>query len=205
MLISRENSERRLNNSMNLMNRPTLEYKRSSAMSLFVRPSSVSTPNGNDRNELMVPPRDEPEEIEETSVPSSLSLALAKITQRVDSLNQTSSALESERKELIDPASPIDNPIDNLLDSADSKIELASAHNKAITLMGKAIEQLEEKLPYIKGEKLPSVIASLGKVVTDIRREQNDRNERNKDEITVIHFYCPEPRQMETFDVIEVS
>lgn len=199
MLINNENAERRLKNPLNLINRERSERK-TNAMSLFIRPSVSEEKKTNIKieNKLMVPPRVESEEIVENSISSSLSLALEKVTHNPTLINPTPAPVESEN---------IPSPIDNLINNADSTIELASAHNKAITLMGKAMGKLEKKLDedVVPAKMLPSIISGLGKVVTDIRKEQNDRNNRDKNETTIIHFYCPEQRKVNEYEVIDVG
>jgi Sec-independent protein translocase protein TatA len=57
----------------------------------------------------------------------------------------------------------------------------------------------------MKADRIPGLVASLGKVITDIRKEQSERNKSSINENVHYHFYCPEPKKLEQYEVIEVG
>ncbi len=117
--------------------------------------------------------------------------------------------ISETNQELVPPSAPArESPqvptIDNLLENADTKIKLAQVHDLALTTLHSAITTMSIKLDDVKPEKLPAVIAAMGKTVNDIRREQNEAV-RNKDGNRVnIIFYTPEQRKLTDYAVIDV-
>lgn len=94
----------------------------------------------------------------------------------------------------------------DVVDDADTKIKLALAHDNALKLTNKAIETLTNKLDDVSADKIPSVISAANKVVESIRKEriEKDKNYRN-DQHVHHHFYMPEQRKIEEYEVIEVT
>lgn len=104
------------------------------------------------------------------------------------------------------PVIPSDKPTtDNLISDADAKIQLANAHDNAIGLLNNSIEMLKLKLDNVDAEKLPGVINAASKVVASIRAERNELQKTNRGQDVHLHFYCPEQKTMDAYEVIEVT
>lgn len=95
--------------------------------------------------------------------------------------------------------------IDKLIDNADAQIKLATAHDKGLKLLNTAIEHLSAKLDDVKAEKLPGVITAASKVVSEIRRERNEANKNGNGQQVHHHFYLPEQKKLEDYDIIDVA
>lgn len=189
MIINSADAERRINNPLNLMMKiKSGELGRSarkSPMDLFIKPS-----DNNDQLESH-------EDTKEIHPEEAIAVIPSFSSPFGDSPAEDSSGIS------------IDQPIkaDDLLLDADVDIELAKAHNKALSLMGTAMRTLENKLDGVKADKLPTVITSLGKVVSDIRRERVEREKANERPGANVHyhFYCPTQRKVDEYEVIEVA
>ncbi len=98
------------------------------------------------------------------------------------------------------------NPsIDDLINNVDQRLQIATAHDNAVALMDTAIKELTLRLPEIKADKLPSVITAASRMVTDIRREKLESDKVNANRNVHHHFYIPEQRKIEHYDVIDVG
>lgn len=94
---------------------------------------------------------------------------------------------------------------DELVSEGDAKIKLALAHDRALEVMTRAISVAGLKLDDIKADKLPGVIVAMSKVVGSIRQERIERDKVNKGNDVHLHFYCPEQKKIEQYQVIEVT
>lgn len=106
----------------------------------------------------------------------------------------------TERAELT-PSHP---PIEELIENSDTQIRLAHAHDKALELLNRSVEQLSMKLDDVKADKLPGVITAASKVVDNIRRERNEAVKSGKDREVHYHFYTPQQRKVSDYEVIDV-
>jgi hypothetical protein len=178
MLINNDEAEKRLSNPMNLMNRMNSlsgAERKKNAMSLFVPSFSKEE----QKKDLVSDSKQEPAEFNPFTKPAVI------IPEIVN-----------------DEASPSS---EDLIDDVDTKIALQTAHDTSIKLLNDAVSMLALKLDNVKADKLPSVIASASKVVESIRKERTERNKDGKDKTTHLHFYCPEPRKIESYEIVEVA
>ncbi|MGI0021245.1 MAG: hypothetical protein ACRD9Q_00140 [Nitrososphaeraceae archaeon] len=186
MLIRENDIERRLNNPLNLINqmKSGLSNTRKNAMSLFIPPSV-----DNDVNSIKVI---NPYKKTEEKTPDFAGTSQTPAQQSSDSLKESI-------QESTNPTS------EDLIGDVDSRINLATAHDNAIKLLNDSITHLNDNIGSVKKDKLPSVIAAASKVITEIRKERLERDKNNKDINVHHHFYCPEPRKIESYEVIEVE
>lgn len=95
--------------------------------------------------------------------------------------------------------------IDSLIDKPEDQIKLANAHNKALTIMNKAIDELDTRITEVKADKLPAIITAAQKVVESIRKERNESKRNREGNGVNFHFYIPEQRKISDYEVIEVN
>mgnify|MGYP001582262192 CR=1 FL=1 len=195
MLISNNEAERRLNNPLNLITkmREGLRPKQRSAMDLFIRREEQASPNELKSQSGLVSQVPPPEsKSEQLSIPPPAFNPFQESQEQVEvSIDSASVAIPS---------------VGDLMGDIDADIALANTHNKALKLMSTAMDTLERKVEAVKADKLPAVISSLGKVVTDIRRERTEREKNGRGVETVhYHFYCPTQRKVDEYKVIEVA
>lgn len=96
-------------------------------------------------------------------------------------------------------------PVDELIEGVDNKVDLALAHDRALKTLNEAIELTRSKMDDIKADKLPSVVTAMSKVVDGISRARLEQQKINKGTEVHHHFYMPEQRKIETYDVVEVG
>lgn len=198
MLISENEAERRLNNPLNLITkmRDGLRPKQRSAMDLFIRP--VCAESLSNSNEL----KSQSGLVSQVPPPESKSEQLSIPPPAFNPFPESQEQVEVS----IDSASVVIPSVGDLMGDIDADIALANTHNKALKLMSTAMDTLERKVEAVKADKLPAVISSLGKVVTDIRRERTEREKNGRGVETVhYHFYCPNQRKIDEYKVIEVA
>lgn len=181
MLIDQEECEKRLNNPLNLMNkmRNGFNVGKKNAMDLFVRSKEAVEV-----------------EIEKKSV-----------IPFKNPFQQSSLVVSSIPS--IPSISTTENPkAEDLIDDSDSKIKLALAHDSALELLTTGLERLNNgmKSGNIEEKKIPAILTATSKIITDIRKERLEREKNNKGDANVhYHFYCPEQRKIDTYEVIEVT
>jgi hypothetical protein len=95
--------------------------------------------------------------------------------------------------------------IDDLIENSDSTIKLATAHNKALEVLNSAINEISIKLPEIKADKLPDVVRTASKVVSDIRKERAEAQKARGNNSVHFHFYTPQQKQISDYEVIDVG
>ena len=184
MLIDENEASKRLNNPLNLINRMKSgmlsNNKKNDAMSLFVKVKEESVVLPSDRVEIH-------------SFSSPLSPIQRSLPVVIPATNETTESSPSS---------------DDLIKDSESRIKLAVVEGSAIDLLTTSLVALKRKVDSgdIKTSSIPSVISASSKVITEIRKERLER-EKNKSETESVHyhFYCPEPRKIETYDVIEVG
>lgn len=111
-----------------------------------------------------------------------------------------------ESKKLVLPEIPSSSPtLDNLIPNNQEQVKLNLAHDKALSILNSAMEELELRLSEVKAEKLPSVITATSKVVEGIRRERLEASKNNKDREVHYHFYTPEQKKVSQYDIIDVT
>ena len=108
------------------------------------------------------------------------------------------------------PANPInleDQPatLDSLIQNHEAQIQLGLAHNNSIDLLNRSIGLLSAKLDDVKADRLPAVISTASKVVESIRRERAESAKNNREREVHYHFYTPQQKKIEDFEVIEVQ
>jgi hypothetical protein len=183
MIINESDFEKRIKNPLNLLNKErNIDPDKKNAMSLFIKPAvvkKIETPK-------FVPSFPRPVENKATE-------------ESIDDEKQ-SSALSHVPSVAVNEIRA-----DDILRDVDANIKLAQVHGKALDLMQGAMGILETKMPGMKADRIPGLVASLGKVITDIRKEQSERNKSSINENVHYHFYCPEPKKLEQYEVIEVG
>lgn len=188
MLVNDKDALARVNSPLNLLNKLRERSNNASkAMSLFV-PSAVKTGNN---NEPAVPTINNPFHKDSPSESSN------------NPFHKPSDSSNSNDSAAVKTAENVN--VETLLDGAESKIKLAHAHNNALELMNSAIDQLKIQVGDVKPEKLPSVIAAASKVVEGIRKERNEAAKSAGNRSVHLHFYTPQQRKLEEYNVIDVG
>lgn len=95
--------------------------------------------------------------------------------------------------------------LDTILADNESQIKLGLAHDKALSLLVNSVGVLESKLSEVSVSKLPQAILAASKVVESIRRERTEASKNNKDREVHYHFYTPDQKKMESYEVIDVT
>ena len=182
MLINETEIEKRLNNPMNLINRMKSglngNNSRKNAMSLFINPNRSI-----EKLDKQSPVLPAPASFNPFTKPATASATVIPEKPKTGELVSTS----------------------ELVANADGKIELALAHDDALKLLSESVKMMRTKLDDIKPDKLPTVIASAGRIVESIRKERAEASKSSKDLNVHHHFYMPEQRTMESYEVIEVN
>lgn len=181
MLIKDDDVSKRLNNPLNLINRMRvgLTPPKRNAMDLFTRKDGgVPANNPSVSNGVT----NGNSSLPATVIPASVVTTGNKATEQT-------------------PSS------DDIIDDADGKIKLATAHNKALDLLNTSLDKLHSKVTndQVKASSIPSIVASASKVITDIRKERVEREKNKPNENVHYHFYCPTQRKVEEYEVIEVN
>ena len=187
MIVKDEDAIRRLSSPMNLINRlaATKGSSKNSAMSLF---------GIGKREKVDIQTEDRINN---------------KIDKQVESVRvsfnpfQSSNSQSSQVPELIrETSSPI---LDNILKDNESQIKLGLAHDRALDLLNLSTEMLLAKLDDVSASKLPAVISAASKTVEGIRRERNESAKNNKDREVHYHFYTPEQKKLDSYEIIDVT
>ena len=185
MIIKDKDAAARLNSPMNLVNRlKNLSSSRKDAMGLF----------GVNRHKTEIPP------IRESG---------RKELETIELFNPFQPKESSQVPATVPPISNLPEQsttsLDNILENHESQIKLGLAHDNALSLLNNSIKQLAEKLDDVRADRLPSVIAAASRTVESIRKERNEQLKNNKDTEVHYHFYTPEQRKIETYEVIDVA
>lgn len=194
MLIKDSEAVQRLDSPLNLLNK-LKDRKNSKAMSLFV-------PRKNEINSV--------ESGQNSSNP------LRKVSPAVPSFNPFADRVNISLPETpVQAAEPTAESntnsadesvkIEDLLDGADNKIHLATAHNEALSVLNSALTELKLKITEVNPGRLPSVIAAASKVVEGIRRERNESAKNGGNKSVHYHFYTPHQKNVSDYEVIEVN
>lgn len=180
MLINEEELNRRLNNPLNLINsmKNGVNGKKNSALSIFIKPSVE------EENTFKSPFQQK-----DADSQSSVALIPTAVTP-AESINSRNDQSPST---------------DDLIDDADGAIKLAQVHNNSLEVMGLAVGRLKDNINNVNVKQLPSIVSGLSKVVTDIRKERSERDRERTNETVHYHFYCPEQKKIEQFEVIDVG
>lgn len=225
MLISESELAARLNSPLNLLNRQGSKESRNRAMSLFgIGENSGNSGRTEEIKQTEAKSEDSEKDLSNAPAPKlnptfvnpfsskeddsdtvdsaeSLALALKRATSRKE---------PEESKELSSSSGDLDHTqqsptIDDLLDNSDGKIKLATVYNGALALMKDTIQELQVRVPELKADKLPAILAAASKVVTDIRRERIEANKSKGDREVHYHFYTPERKKLSDYEVIDVE
>jgi hypothetical protein len=94
--------------------------------------------------------------------------------------------------------------LDAILSNSDTQIKLGLAHDNAVKLLNDSLGLLSAKLDDVKADKLPATIMAASKVVESIRKERIEAS-RDRDREVHYHFYTPQQKKMEEFEVIDVT
>jgi hypothetical protein len=103
------------------------------------------------------------------------------------------------------PSKPAEPNLDTILANNESQIKLGLAHDKSLSLLAKAVDMLDAKLDDVSASKLPQTIIAASKVVESIRKERLESLKNSKDREVHYHFYTPDQKVLENYEVIEVS
>ncbi len=98
-----------------------------------------------------------------------------------------------------------DITLETILENHESQIKLGLAHDSALKLLGNSISQLSAKLDDVKADKLPAAIIAASKVVESIRKERLAVKSSGSEREVHYHFYTPEQKTIEQYEVIEVT
>lgn len=209
MIYSDKDIVERLNAPNNLMNRlrERSTNPRNSAMGLFgINKSSGNSDfagfanNADDAKDIKIS-REATEPEPSFNKPFN---PFAKTTPAPITPTESKEASSSESKALV-PAAPQAVSIDDLVDNAEGKIQLADAYNESLGTLVDSVKLMRMKLDDIKPDKLPSVIAATSRVVESIRRERSDAAKNNRNQSVHLHFYTPERKKMTDYEVIDVA
>lgn len=173
MIINDKDAEKRLNSPMNLINR-------------LKNACGGSSTRKNDAMKLF-------------GVNKKTELVPAKQFNPFEAYKKASEPLV-ESPEEIKPSEEIDT--DTILADPKTKIKLSLAHDKALDLLNRAVDELSNKISEVSPSKLPSVISAASKTVESIRRERLDANKNNKDKDVHFHFYTPERKKLTDYEVV---
>lgn len=177
MLINEEELNRRLNNPLNLINSMRNgNGKKRDSLSLFIKPSVE------EKFQSPFQQKDADSQSSVALIPTAMTPA--------ESINSSNSQTPST---------------DDLIDDADGAIKLAQVHNESLEVMGLAVNRLKDNIQNVNVKQLPSIVSGLSKVVTDIRKERSERDKERSTETVHYHFYCPEQKKLEQFEVIDVG
>lgn len=95
--------------------------------------------------------------------------------------------------------------IDNLIANATEQIETASIEKKAVKILESALDELTIRLPDIRADKLPAIITSTSKMISDMRRDAVESVNKKRDANVHLHFYAPEQKKLADYDFIDVG
>lgn len=189
MIISDKEAAARLDSPINLINKlrkNELNNNRKNAMSLFI----PATQKPDKPRAFLNPFNSNTDKQVESTLAATSSSNLIPVTTPAP---QSATNPQPEIK------------VDSILENADSQIKLATAHDKALQLLNKSIDQLTIELDNVKADKLPSVISATSKVVESIRKERNEAAKLGKDREVHYHFYTPQTKRVEDYQVIDVQ
>lgn len=191
MIVKDEDAIKRLASPMNLINKLRAANgngnKKNNAMSLFgigKKPLETSL------------------EIREQVKISFNPFGSSESSKSSEAKEQLSSLVPSSIPQQVPSSEPI---LDNILKDNESQIKLGLAHDRALDLLNRAVDQLATKLDDVKADKLPSVISAASKTVESIRRERSEASKNNKDREVHFHFYTPEQKKISEYEVIDVT
>jgi len=203
MILNDKDAISRLNSPMNLVNKlgekktERTSGERKNAMSLFI-------PSNNKPYER--PPVAEKPEVVIEIPPAATTVNKIFINPFDSATINSDSSRDSHSQRDSDSSSQRDiqsAKLDTILENPDTKIKLGLAHDKAIDLLARSIEVLSDRLNEVSPAKLPTVILAASKTVEGIRRERNENLRNNKDREVHYHFYTPQQRKVEDFEVID--
>lgn len=202
MIVSEKDAINRLESPGNLINRLRGGTSRRDAMGLFGVASQhdIKPMNGNgsigqiavssNSAKLEIPAFVNPFDKNTSSIKTALVPTMANLAKQMELPTKT------------EPAIP---GLDNLLDNADSRIKLSLAHDRALDTLVDAVGMMKLKLDDIKPDKLPAVITATSKVVDQIQRQRIESNKNRDGREVHFHFYTPERKKVEDYQVIEVG
>lgn len=169
MILSDSDLQKRLNNPLNLLNKPKGERAshEPKGMSLFIKPSIE------EKKEKIIPP----------AVAASI----------FDSVKA------------IPPSESDTVTTDELISDVDARVNLELAHDNAIHVMNHAIGRVKDEVNNLDVKRLPSLITAMSKVVTEIQRTKLEHQKVSKGTEVHHHFYMPEQKKLEAYEVIEVA
>lgn len=111
-----------------------------------------------------------------------------------------------EVKETIKASEPeYASTLDKILENNESQIKLGLAHDSALNLLTNSIAVLAAKLDDVKADKLPGAITAASKVVESIRKERLENAKNDKDREVHYHFYTPAQKNINEYEVIDVT
>lgn len=129
-----------------------------------------------------------------------------KSIQADDAQTETDNLSRSDTQTDTDNRSEASPRIEDLVESAEYDIKLQAAHNKAIDVLTASLEQLEIHLPMIrKPEALADVAGKTMKVIDSVRREKLERSKTDKNKSVQYHFYIPQQKKLQDYDIIDVG
>lgn len=179
MLINDKEADKRLGSSQNLINKiKSVSPGKSKAMQLF----------GIGRQTITSP----------FSSPSS-----SYIEKKADLIQPVPPAATSTFTKQVTAEESEQSPLDDFVKNADDKIKMELIRSAATDALLTSVKQLAIQLPAMESpDKLANVASKMSRIINELESKDN----RNKDGETVhYHFYMPEQRKIEQYEVIEVS
>ena len=139
---------------------------------------------------------------------NAMSLFIAPAQQSIQSsvISAVPKVINPFEKPLVPVIAKQENPsVEHLLEEVDVQVKLGLAHNKALDVLTKAVNRLEVEVDSISINKLPQVITATSKVVEGIRKERLERDKIGKDKEVHYHFYTPQQKTLNDYEVIDVT
>jgi len=188
MIIGEKEAAARLSSPMNLLNRLKAQKPKSNPMSLFIKPRCATSDFVERENQEIIPVK--------VFNPFPVKAPV-----------KASEEPQEPPAEFPHPHSnePVQPGIDEIMDDSEAKVKLALAHDKAIDLLTKSVNTLANKLDDVKADKLPQVIAAASKTIESIRRERLEAIKNNAAKEVHLHFYTPQQKRVEDYEIVEVS
>jgi len=180
MIIKDLEAINRLNSPMNLMNRLSSlrSQKKENGMNLFMPGANAgaNAPKKNIPNENKI--QAEPQAVSSFTPPENLT-------------NLTSLTKQH----------PV---IEQLIPNSTEQVKLNLAHDVALDVVNSAMSILSSKLDDIRADRLPGVITAANKVVETIRRDRVDASKLKNQDVHY-HFYTPQQKSLEQYEIIDIQ
>lgn len=195
MIVDNDDALKRLASPMNLINqmRAGVKIKKSSSSSEAMKIFGVGLKETNGESKLST----QAAPVAVDSFPAiAAPVSFNPFPRLLDSVEAAS------RNEETDSSSP---DLDDIISNNEAQIKLGLAHDSALKLLNDSVAMLSIKLEDVKADKLPAVISAASKTVESIRRERILSKTFEGEREVHYHFYTPQQRKIESYEVIDVQ